>query len=145
MMTQPNPVLLVEDDGEDVELTIAALKKNNIANPIEVARDGVEALDYLFQRGRFQDRAEGHPTVILLDLKMPKMDGVEVLEQVKQDPKLKHIPVVVLTSSREGPDVQRCYELGVNAYVVKPVDFAQFTEAVRELGLFWLVLNQPPD
>jgi CheY-like chemotaxis protein len=145
-MTSLKHILLVEDNSQDIELTLAALKRNEVANEITVARHGGEALDYLHRRGGFQDRAPGHPVVVLLDLKMPKVDGLEVLRQMKSDPVLKTIPVVMLTSSREDGDLVSSYRLGVNAYVVKPVGFDQFTEAIRQLGAFWGVLNElPPD
>lgn len=137
-------ILLCEDSPNDVELTLAALKRYNVSNEVDVARDGEEALDYLYARGRFAGRANGNPVLVLLDLKMPKVDGLEVLRAIKADPALKTIPVVVLTSSREEQDVVRSYELGVNAYVVKPVDFDKFAAAVSDLGLFWLLLNEPP-
>lgn len=139
-------ILLVEDNLEDVELTLAALEAHNLVNEVEVARDGAEALDYLQRRGKYADRPVGNPAVVLLDIKMPKLSGLEVLERVKADPALKTIPVVMLTSSREEPDLARAYELGVNAYVVKPVDFNQFAGAVKQVGAFWAVLNElPPD
>lgn len=138
-------ILLVEDNPNDVELTLHALRENNITNHIEVVRDGAEALDFIFNTGAYANRPQDqHPKVILLDLKLPKVSGLEVLERVKSDPHTKTIPVVALTSSREEPDITRCYQLGVNSYIVKPVDFEQFTEAVRNLGLYWLLLNQPP-
>jgi CheY-like chemotaxis protein len=138
-------ILLVEDNPNDVELTLHALKKNNLANHIEIVRDGAEALDFLFCRGVFAERdMESGPKVVLLDLKLPKVDGLEVLKQIRSDPRTKAIPVVVLTSSREERDIADSYNLGVNSYVAKPVDFEQFTEAVRQLGLYWLLLNQPP-
>ena len=137
-------ILLVDDSPRDTELALDALAQYNLANEILAVRDGVEALDYLYRRARFADRPEGQPAVVLLDLKMPKVDGIEVLRQMKSDPKLKTIPVVVLTSSREGPDLARCYELGVNAYIVKPVMFQNFVEAMKQVGLFWAVLNEPP-
>ncbi len=138
-------ILLVEDNPNDVELTLHALKKNNIANHIEVVRDGAEALDFLFGKGAFAGRdMESGPKVVLLDLKLPKVDGLEVLRQIRSDPRTRAIPVVVLTSSREERDITDSYNLGVNSYVAKPVDFEQFTEAVRQLGLYWLLLNQPP-
>lgn len=138
-------ILLVEDNPNDLELALHALKRNNLANHIEVARDGAEALDFLFGTGAYAGRPiDEKPKVILLDLKLPKVDGLEVLQQVKADPRTRTIPVVVLTSSREERDVVESYELGVNSYIVKPVDFEQFTEAVRSLGLYWLLLNQPP-
>lgn len=143
-MPQIKRILLVEDSEHDVELTIEALKESNIGNHIDVARDGAEALDYLFRRKEFADRAVGEPVVILLDLKMPRVDGIEVLRQLKADPALKTIPVVMLTSSREEQDLVRSYELGVNAYVVKPVDFGQFIESVKQLGIFWALINELP-
>jgi CheY-like chemotaxis protein len=143
-MAKPAKILLVEDDSYDVELTLSALKGNHIANRIDAVRDGEEALDYLFRRGAYQAREAGEPAVVLLDLKLPKVSGLEVLKQVKADPKLRVAPIVVLTSSREEQDLVRSYNLGTNAYVVKPVDFTQFIEAVRDLGLFWAVLNEPP-
>ncbi len=137
-------ILLADDDPNDVELTLAALAQNNLANEVVVARDGAEALDFLQGRGRFADRSGENPAVVLLDIKMPKVDGLEVLRRVRQDPNLRAIPVVMLTSSREEKDVVESYHLGVNAYVVKPVDFRAFIDAVKNLGLFWAVLNQPP-
>ena len=137
-------ILLVEDSEQDIELTLAALAEHSLANEVVVARDGAEALDYLYRRGVFKMRAEGNPAVVLLDLKMPKVDGIEVLRQVKGNGNLKAIPVVMLTSSREERDLIESYSLGVNAYVVKPVDFPQFVEAVKEVGMFWAVINQPP-
>jgi CheY-like chemotaxis protein len=137
-------ILLVEDDPNDVELTLAALSDHKLANEVAVARDGVEALDYLYRRGSFARRPPGNPVVILLDLKMPRMDGVQVLRQIKEDELLRLIPVVVLTSSRESLDLQACYRLGVNAYVVKPVQFVEFVEAVKQTGIFWALINQPP-
>jgi CheY-like chemotaxis protein len=137
-------ILLVEDNLNDIELTLAALKQNHLANEIVVARHGGEALDYLHRRGSFQNRAHGNPIVVLLDLKMPKVDGLEVLRQMKSDESLKIIPVVMLTSSREESDLVKSYQLGTNAYVVKPVGFEQFTDAIRQLGMFWAVLNEPP-
>ena len=137
-------ILLVEDNLADIELTTAALAEAHVANEIVVARDGVEALDYLHARGRFAGREPGAPAVMLLDIKMPKMDGLEVLRHMKQDAVLKTVPVVMLTSSREEPDLAKSYALGANAYVVKPVDFDQFFAAVKQVGAFWGVLNQPP-
>ena len=137
-------ILLVEDDPKDVELTLAALSEHNLANEVAVARDGVEALDYLYRRGSFAQRPSGNPVVIMLDLKMPRVDGVQVLQQIKEDEQLRLIPVVVLTSSRESMDLKACYQLGVNAYVVKPVRFIEFVEAVKETGVFWALINQPP-
>lgn len=141
-MTQLRPILLVEDSAKDVELVIAALKENNLANEVVVARDGVEALDYLYRRGDFEARPASLPIVMLLDLKMPKKDGLEVLREVKSDERLKTIPVVMLTSSREEADLVRSYQLGVNAYVVKPVGFQQFVDAIRQTGHFWAVINE---
>lgn len=137
-------ILLVEDDPKDVELTLTALEEYNLANEVVVTRDGQEALDYLYCRGQFSARSSENPAVLLLDLKLPKVDGLEVLHQIKSDERLKLMPVVVLTSSREERDMMRSYQLGVNAYVVKPVDFHEFVNAVRELGVFWAVVNQPP-
>jgi CheY-like chemotaxis protein len=135
---------LVEDDPRDVELTLTVLEEYKLANEVMVARDGKEALDYLYCRGEFSTRSGGNPAVMLLDLKLPKVDGLEVLQQIRSDEQLKMIPVVVLTSSHEEKDLVRSYKLGVNAYVVKPVDFHEFVNAVRELGAFWAVINQPP-
>jgi CheY-like chemotaxis protein len=137
-------ILLAEDDLKDVELTVNALNEHNLANDILVVRDGAEALDYLYRRGAFAQEPDGNPIVILLDLKMPKMDGIQVLRQIKSDKNLQTIPVVILTSSRESQDLQTCYQLGVNAYVVKPVKFSDFVEAVREIGVFWALINEPP-
>jgi CheY-like chemotaxis protein len=137
-------ILLVEDDPKDVELTISALSDYYLANQIMVVRDGVEALDYLYRRERFALEPGGSPVVILLDLKMPKLDGIQVLRQIKSDEKLRTIPVVILTSSRESQDLEICYQLGANAYVVKPVKFADFIEAVREISVFWALINEPP-
>ena len=137
-------ILLVEDDPRDVELTLAALEEHNLANKVLVARDGAEALDYLYRRGRFTTRAGGHPIVVLLDIKMPRINGLEVLKTIKADEDLKFIPVVMLSSSRETPDLVECYKHGVNAYVVKPVDFAEFMKAVKHLGIFWAAINEPP-
>jgi len=143
-MPEVRHILLADDNNNDVELTLAALRANRLANEVVVARDGAEALDYLMRRGQFAGRAAGHPALLLLDLKMPKVDGLEVLRHVKSDPDLKTIPVVVLTSSREERDLVRSYNLGVNAYVVKPVDFHDFIDAVKVLGGFWAVLNELP-
>ena len=137
-------ILLVEDDPRDVELTLEALRDQHLAESVVVVSDGEDALDYLYRRGRFQDRVEGFPLVVLLDLKMPKVDGVEVARQLKADPNTRTIPIVVLTSSRESRDLEACYELGVNAYVVKPVQFQGFVEAIRQVGAFWAVLNEVP-
>jgi CheY-like chemotaxis protein len=143
-MSSLGRILLVEDDLKDVELTLTALDEYNLANEVVVARDGQEALDYLYSRGSFEGRAGQNPAVLLLDLKLPKVDGLEVLQQVKSDEKLKMIPVVVLTSSREDKDMVASYSLGVNAYVVKPVDFHEFVNAIKDLGVFWAVINEPP-
>lgn len=138
-------ILLVEDNPNDVELALHALKKNNLTNHIHVVRDGAEALEFLFGSGEYAGREINHaPKVILLDLKLPKVDGMEVLRRIKSDERTRSIPVVVLTSSREERDIVESYRLGVNSYITKPVDFEQFTEAVRQLGLYWLLLNQPP-
>jgi CheY-like chemotaxis protein len=137
-------ILIVEDDPNDVELTLTALEEYNLANEVIVTRDGEEALDYLYCRGNFKARSNDNPAVLLLDLKLPKRDGLEVLRQIKLDEKLKLIPVVVLTSSHEEKDVVASYKLGVNAYVVKPVDFHEFVNAVKELGIFWAVINESP-
>ena len=137
-------ILMVEDDPKDVELSLTALEEYNLANEVVVARDGEEALDYLYYRGNFATRPIGNPAVLLLDLKLPKVDGLEVLRQIKSDEKLRFIPVVVLTSSHEEKDMVASYRLGVNAYVVKPVDFHEFVNAIKELGIFWAVINQPP-
>jgi len=138
------PILLVEDNPRDLELTLAALAKCQLANDIVVARDGAEALDFLYSRGEYASRVPGDPAVVLLDLKLPKVDGLEVLETVKKDSLRRQIPVVMLTSSREERDLVKSYELGVNAFVVKPVDFNAFFEAIQDLGMFWAILNEPP-
>jgi CheY-like chemotaxis protein len=144
MTADVKKILLVEDSEHDIELTIAALDGNHLANKVDVGHDGAEALDYLYKRGAFADRQNGAPIVVLLDLKMPRVDGLEVLRQMKADPNLKSIPVVMLTSSREEQDLVRSYELGVNAYVVKPVNFQQFLDSVKQLGCFWALINEPP-
>jgi len=138
------PILLVEDNPNDLELTLVALERSQLANEVIVLRDGAEALDYLFRRNHYQDRAVGNPAVLLLDLKLPKVDGLEVLKATRESEELRSIPVVMLTSSREEPDLQRAYSLGVNAYVVKPVEFKEFVSAISDLGVFWAVLNEPP-
>jgi len=143
-MEQLGRILMVEDDPKDVELTLMALEDYKLANEVVVTRDGEEALDYLYCRGNFTTRTPDNPAVLLLDLKLPKVDGLEVLQQIKSDEKLRMIPVVVLTSSHEERDMVASYKLGVNAYVVKPVDFHEFINAVKELGIFWAVINQPP-
>ncbi len=144
MKTEVKRILLVDDSPRDTELTLNALAQHNLANEVVAVRDGAEALDYLYRRGPFADRAAGNPAVVLLDLKMPKVDGIEVLRQMKSDPQLKMMPVVVLTSSREEQDLVTSYQLGVNAYIVKPVQFQEFVEAVKLLGAFWAVVNEPP-
>jgi CheY-like chemotaxis protein len=144
MMAELRRILMAEDSANDVELTLAALAEHHLANQVDVARDGAEALDYLYRRGDYAQRAPGNPAVLLLDLKMPKVDGLEVLRQVKTDPALRTIPVVMLTSSREEGDLLRSYELGVNAYVVKPVEFGEFMVAVKQLGGFWALVNEAP-
>jgi CheY-like chemotaxis protein len=138
-------ILLAEDTPHDVELTLTALKECHLANEVVVVHDGVEVLDYIYRRGDYSDRESGMPVVLLLDLKMPRIDGLEVLKQLKSDPDLRQLPIVMLTSSREEHDLIRSYELGVNAFVVKPVDFKQFVEAVRNLGVFWAILNEVPE
>ena len=137
-------ILLAEDNPNDVELTLAALDEYNLANEVVVVRDGVEVLDYLFTRGKFAGHANGIPAVILLDLKMPRMDGLEALRQLRDDARFKHVPVVMITSSREEQDLIRSYEFGVNAYVVKPVDFQKFVECIKQIGFFWALINEPP-
>ena len=143
-MADLRPILLVEDSPRDLELTLAALARCQLANEIVVARDGAEALDWFERRGPFADHPPGDPAVVLLDLKLPKVDGLEVLEYVKRNPRHQQIPVVMLTSSREEQDVVRSYDLGVNAFVVKPVDFGEFFRAIQELGVFWALRNEPP-
>jgi CheY-like chemotaxis protein len=144
MMAKIKRILLAEDNENDVELTLTALQECRLSNEVEVVHDGAEALDYIYQRGQFTDRGDGLPCVILLDLKMPKIDGLEVLRQIKSDATLRHIPVCMLTSSREEKDLVHSYDLGVNAFVVKPVDFEQFLKAIRALGMFWAIVNEPP-
>ena len=143
-MTTLGRILLVEDDPRDVELTLTALEDHKLANEVVVARDGQQALDYLRCQGEYSARANENPAVLLLDLKLPKVDGLEVLKQIRANERLKLIPVVVLTSSQEEKDMVRSYTLGVNAYVVKPVDFHEFINAVKELGVFWALINEPP-
>lgn len=136
-------ILLADDNANDLELTQRALKQYKLANEIVVVRDGAEALDFLYRRESFSSRPDIDPMVVLLDIKMPRVDGIEVLRAMKADPRFQFIPVVMLTSSQQGPDVEECYQLGANAYVVKPVDFAQFADAVKTIGKFWAVLNEP--
>lgn len=143
-MSDLKRILLAEDNERDVELTLSALAECHLANEVVVVRDGAEALEYLRRQGKFQMRAAGNPAVVLLDLKMPKVDGMEVLRAMKSDPDLKAVPVAILTSSREESDLVESYKLGGNAYVVKPVDFGEFTKAVGKLGVFWAVINEPP-
>jgi two-component system response regulator len=144
-MTTNIEILLIDDDPSDVELTIHVLRNNNLANAIHIAEDGKEALDFVFCRGRYEERSlADRPKVILLDLKLPKVNGLDVLKALKQDERTKSIPVVILTSSKEQKDLISGYQLGVSAYIQKPVDFAQFRETVKEIGLFWLVVNEPP-
>ena len=144
MKSPLRPILLVEDNANDLELTLTALQRCQLANPVEVVRDGAQALDYLYARGDWVGRDNGDPAVVLLDLKLPRIDGLEVLERVKSDPALKQVPVVMLTSSKEERDLVLSYQLGVNAFVVKPVDFRTFLQAIQDLGMFWGVLNEPP-
>jgi CheY-like chemotaxis protein len=143
-MTELKHILLVEDNPHDVELTLEGLAEYNLANAIQVVVDGEEALDYLYYKGKFAGRINNNPVVIILDLKLPKIDGIEVLRQIKSDENLRRIPVVVLTSSNEESDKVKSYKHGVNAYVVKPISFHEFTNSVRELGIFWAVINEPP-
>lgn len=143
-MVETKEILLAEDDPKDVELTLVALEEHNLSNKVVVTRDGAEALDYLYRRGAYTGRPAGHPLVVLLDLKMPKVDGLEVLRQVKGDSMLRTIPVVVLTSSCQERDIVESYDLGVNAYVVKPVAFDRFVKVIKQLGLFWVLTNEPP-
>lgn len=144
MVSDVRKILLVEDNANDVELTLAALNEYHLVNDVDVVRDGEEALDYLYKRGKYEARETQEPAVVLLDLKLPKVDGLEVLEKIKADDNLRTVPVVMLTSSREEQDLVRSYQLGVNAYVVKPVEFGEFMNALKELGLFWAVINQLP-
>ena len=143
-MTRPVEILLVEDNPNDEELTLHALKRHNLANHVHVVRDGAEALDFMFCAGAYAARTFGNPNVILLDLKLPKVNGVEVLRSLRSDPRTAHVPVVILTSSREERDVIDTYKLGANSYIAKPVDWEQFSEAVHQVGMYWLLLNQPP-
>jgi len=143
-MNELRTILLAEDSPNDVELTLEALSEINIANQVITVSDGVEALEYLHYEGEYKHRNKGNPAVILLDIKMPRMDGIEVLTAIRNDPALKILPVVMLTSSREEPDLKRCYELGANAYVVKPVNINEFMHAVKQLGIFWALINELP-
>lgn len=143
-MADLKPILLVEDNPNDVELTLAALARSHLANDVVVVRDGAEALDYLNRAGAYSTRPPGLPAVVMLDLKLPKIDGLQVLEKIKQTPELRSLPVVMVTSSREERDLVQSYQLGVNAYVVKPVSFNEFVEVIQDLGIFWAVLNEPP-
>lgn len=144
MIPELGRILLVEDDPNDIELTLAALAERRLANEVIVTRDGAEALDYLYRRNAYADRPAGNPAFVLLDLKMPKVTGLDVLQTMKADPTLRAVPVIMLTSSREEPDLQRSYALGANAYVVKPVGFDDFVAAVSQLSVFWAVINEPP-
>lgn len=143
-MKELKTILLVEDNTQDVELIVEALSEYNLANKIVSVGDGVEAMEFLQYEGKFNNREKGNPAVLLLDIKMPRMDGIELLEAIRNDDKLKTLPVVMLTSSREEPDLKKCYALGVNAYVVKPVDFKEFVDAVKNVGMFWAILNEQP-
>ncbi|MGD8781774.1 MAG: response regulator [Ignavibacteria bacterium] len=143
-MDKVGRILMAEDNPNDVEIALSGLEECNLANEVVVVRDGAEALDYLYRRGEYADRKNDDPVVILLDIKMPRVDGIEVLRQVRADSAMKNIPIIMLTSSREEKDLVKTYELGVNAYVVKPVDFDQFVKAIQDLGLFWAVLNETP-
>jgi CheY-like chemotaxis protein len=143
-MAKIKRILLAEDNQNDVELTLSALQECRLSNEVDVVHDGAEALDYIYKRGKFANKTTCLPCVILLDLKMPRVDGLEVLRQLKSDPAMKHIPVVMLTSSREESDLILSYDLGVNAFVVKPVDFDQFVSAIRSLGMFWAIINEQP-
>ena len=143
-MSDLRTILLAEDNPKDVELTLEALSEHNLANQVVVVKDGVEAMEFLRCEGKYKLRQQGNPAVVLLDIKMPRMDGIEVLQAIRKDPTLKTLPVVMLTSSREEPDLKRSYEFGANAYVVKPVDFKDFIDAVQQVGVFWAVLNEFP-
>jgi len=143
-MKDLKPILLVEDDPRDAELTLLALSDNKLANRVTIVNDGVEALEYLHYEGKYKMRKKLNPAVILLDIKMPRLDGIEVLKIIKKDENLKIIPVVMLSSSRENPDLNKCYELGANAYVVKPVDFNEFVDSVKNIGIFWALVNEIP-
>jgi len=144
MLESPIEILLVEDNPHDIELTLRAFRKSNLANRVHVVRDGEEALAFLFRTAPYAERHDAAPKVVLLDLKLPKVDGLEVLRRLRDNPETQQVPVVVLTTSREERDIVESYRLGVNSYIVKPVDFSQFTDVVQHLGMYWLVLNQPP-
>ena len=144
MKAEVKRILIVDDSAKDVELVIEALSEKNLANDVDIAEDGVEALDYLYKRGKFTGYENGNPAVILLDIKMPRMNGIEVLRHIRNDPKFKFIPVIMVTSSREEKDLIESYKLGANSYVVKPVDIIQFIDAIKTLGQYWAVINQPP-
>jgi CheY-like chemotaxis protein len=143
-MIELKTILLAEDNPNDVELTIEALTEHNLANSVVVVNDGVEVMEYLRYEGKYKQRKKGMPAVLLLDIKMPRMDGIEVLQSIRSDDHFKMLPVVMLTSSREEPDLKKCYALGVNAYVVKPVNFKDFIDAVKHIGVFWALLNEHP-
>jgi len=144
MNTKVKRILIVDDSPRDVELILSALSEKNLANEVDVTDDGVEALDYLYKRGKFANRENGNPAVILLDIKMPRVDGIEVLRVIRSDARLKLIPVIMVTSSNEEKDLVESYKLGANSYVVKPVDIVQFIDAIKDLGQYWVVINQPP-
>ena len=144
MLTEVKRILIVDDNDRDVKLTVNALRKNNFANEIDIVNDGEEALDYLYRRGKFTDVVKGNLAIILLDIKMPGMGGIETLKEIRNDPQFKLVPVIILTSSKEENDLVESFRLGANAYVVKPVDMQQFIEAIKLLGQFWVVINEPP-
>jgi len=144
MKTEIKTILIVDDSRNDIELTISALSEKNLANEVVVAEDGVEALDFLYKRGKFTDHKNGNPVVILLDIKMPRMDGIELLKHIRLEPRFRLIPVIMVTSSAEEKDLVESYKLGANSYVVKPVDIVQFIDAIKVLGQYWAVINQPP-
>lgn len=143
-MIEIKTILMAEDNPKDIELTLEALAEHNLANQVVTVKDGVEAMEYLQHEGKYKDRKQGNPAVLLLDIKMPRMNGIEALREIRSDEKLKRLPVVMLTSSREEPDLNECYDLGVNAYVVKPVKFKNFIDAVKQIGVFWALLNEMP-
>ena len=144
MKTEIKTILIVDDSRNDIELAIAALSEKNLANEVVIAEDGIEALDFLYKRGKFADHQNGNPVVILLDIKMPRMDGIEVLKRIRSEPRFQLIPVIMVTSSAEEKDLVESYKLGANSYVVKPVDIVQFIDAIKVLGQYWAVINQPP-